>query len=234
MTLPKARPYRFGRDTGDRMTIDGIDQLTRWLKYYVGLAAVPFVFGILSVWLPFLLLLLIWVGLAGLYLAAIAVTIRWSIAAWATMPLGETMTRRIAAILVPPALLAAAVLAILPLAPIGGNIGLLSRIAVYHQRFEHIIATEMARATAERQGEFDGVTYHVDPGPPVRVAFFPEGLLDNWTALIYDPTGEMMQADGFDPGTGKFRAPDRVTKLFGGDLVWCRPVWGHYYECGFT
>lgn len=44
----------------------------------------------------------------------------------------------------------------------------------------------------------------------------------------------MMQADGFDPATGKFRAPDRVTKLFGGDLVWCRPLWRHYYECGFT
>lgn len=110
MTLPNARAYRIGRDTGDDMTIDGIDHLKRWLKYYAGLAAVPFAFGILSVWLPFLLLLVIWVGLAGLYLAAIAVTIRWSFAAWETMPLGGTTTRRIAAILIPPALLVAGVL----------------------------------------------------------------------------------------------------------------------------
>lgn len=43
-----------------------------------------------------------------------------------------------------------------------------------------------------------------------------------------------MLADGFDPKTGKFVAPDRVTKVFGGDLVSCRHLWSSYYDCSFT
>lgn len=216
------------------MTAEGIEQFKRWLKWYATLAAVPFCFGLLTVWLPFLLSLLMLIGLAGVYLVGIAVTVRWSIAAWRTMPLGDTPMRRAGAILIPPLMLAPAILAFFPLGQAGGRIGLIAQIAIYHERFEEIIAKEKVAPSADGRGEFKGVSYWADPGPPVRVAFFPEGLLDNWSALIYDPTGEMMQADGFDSLTGKFRAPDNVTNLFGGDLVWCRPVWGDYYECRFT
>lgn len=78
-----------------------------------------------------------------------------------------------------------------------------------------------------------GVGLNVDRGPPLRVAFNPEGMLDNWSGIVFDPTGEVMQADGFD-ASGRFRAPDRITKLFGGDLVSCRRLWGDYYDCSFT
>ncbi|MCR5871381.1 MULTISPECIES: hypothetical protein [unclassified Sphingomonas] len=216
------------------MTGEGVGQAKRWLKWYSLLAAVPFGFGLLRAWLEFYLILPILVGLAGLYLAAIAVTVRWSIAAWHAKPLGVTLTRRLATILIPPSLLLTAICLFPPLGQAGGRIGLIAQITMYGQRFEEIIAKEGATPTADGRGEFRGVSYWIDPGPPVRVAFFPEGFLDNWSALIYDPTGEMMQADGFDPVTGKFRAADRVTKLFGGDLLWCRPIWGDYYECGFT
>lgn len=82
--------------------------------------------------------------------------------------------------------------------------------------------------------EDGGVRYVVDDGPPIRVAFNPEGMLDDWSGIIFDPTGEVMLAKGFDAITGKFSAPDRVTKLFGGDLVSCRHLSGNYYDCSFT
>lgn len=216
------------------MTIESVEQLKRWLKWYALLAAVPFCFGLLKIWLPLFLSLLMLVGLAGVYLIGIAVTVRWSMAAWRTMPLGDTPMRRVGAMLIPPLLLAPAILAFFPLGQAGGRVSLIAQVAIYHERFEEIIAKERAAPTATSRGEFKGVSYWTDPGPPVRVAFFPGGLLDNWSALIYDPTGEMMQADGFEPVTGKFRAPDRVTKLFGGDLVGCRLIWDDYYQCSFT
>jgi hypothetical protein len=59
-------------------------------------------------------------------------------------------------------------------------------------------------------------------------------MLDNWSGIIYDRTGDVMLAKGFDSTTGKFYAPDKVTKLFGGDLVGWRRLWGSYYSCSFT
>jgi hypothetical protein len=85
----------------------------------------------------------------------------------------------------------------------------------------------------EWHAEQGGIIYNVDLGPPVRVAFHPEGMLDNWSGIIFDPTGEVMQADGFD-ARGNFVAPERITKLFGGDLVGCRHLWRDYYRCSFT
>ncbi len=59
-------------------------------------------------------------------------------------------------------------------------------------------------------------------------------MLDNWSGIIYDPTGDVMLARGFDPVSGRFHAPDRITKLFEGDLVECRHLWSSYYSCSFT
>jgi len=102
-------------------------------------------------------------------------------------------------------------------------------------RYALIIAKARKAHQAEWYAEdAAGVTYSVDMGPPVRVAFEPAGMLDNWSAIIYDPTGEMLLADGFDPETGKFRAPDSITKVFGGDLVSCKRLWGDYLTCSFT
>ncbi|MEA3038187.1 MAG: hypothetical protein QOE79_700 [Sphingomonadales bacterium] len=68
----------------------------------------------------------------------------------------------------------------------------------------------------------------------MRVAFDPEGIFDNWDGIVFDPTGEVMSARGFDPVTGKFAAPDKITKLFGGDLLGCSRLSGAYYACAFT
>lgn len=123
-----------------------------------------------------------------------------------------------------PALFAAIVLLALPLCSLGQRAGDLARLAVNLEHYETIIAQSRAAPAATSFEEHDGVTYSIDPGPPVRVAFNPAGLLDNWSAIVFDPTGEVMLVD----------APPHITRLFGGDLVGCRPLWGSYYKCSFT
>lgn len=83
--------------------------------------------------------------------------------------------------------------------------------------------------------EYEGTEFMLDAGPPIRVAFpMPGGFLDNWSGVIYDPTGEVMLADGFDARTGEFVAPEHITKLFYGDIVSCRHMLGDFYRCSFT
>ena len=71
--------------------------------------------------------------------------------------------------------------------------------------------------------------YEVDPGPPIRIAFpQPGGILDNWEAVIYDPTGKVLQAQGLEA------TPPEISALFGGTLVQCEPIQESYYRCWFT
>ena len=88
---------------------------------------------------------------------------------------------------------------------------------------------------AEGFQENNGITFMIDEGRPLRVAFLmPGGFLDNWSGVIYDPTGDVMLAHGWNAQTGVFVAPERVTKLFYGDLVSCRHLSGKFYQCSFT
>ena len=141
-------------------------------------------------------------------------------------------TRSIAA-LSTPFLLTVTILASWGLYRAGYLFGELTRLSVNHSHYEAIIAKAQASKEAKWLGEDRGVKYSVDRGPPVRVAFDGEGFLDNWSGIVFDPTGEVMKAHGFD-ARGKFFAPDRITKLFGGDMVSCRHLWGNYYDCSFT
>lgn len=104
--------------------------------------------------------------------------------------------------------------------------------------FEKVVrAAEQGQfdAKALEYQEHEGTTFILDNGPPRRVAFpKPGGFLDNWSAVIFDPTGEVMLADGFDSVTGEFAAPDHITKLFYGDIVYCRHMLGSFYNCTFT
>ena len=81
-----------------------------------------------------------------------------------------------------------------------------------------------------------GYEYNVDAGPPQRVAFIqPGSLLDNYTAIVYDPTGMVMQANQFEDYS-KWDDPKyrHIKELFGGDLRWAEKLRGHWYICGFT
>lgn len=119
----------------------------------------------------------------------------------------------------------------------GHTLGISAKLLILRGQFEDIIA-EAARRPKEDESALSkeyATAFYIDYGPPIRAAF-PGGFgfLDNWSGIVYDPTGDVMLADGWDPDTDEWRAPERITKLFYGDLVSCRPLWGNYYHCSFT
>lgn len=69
----------------------------------------------------------------------------------------------------------------------------------------------------------------VDDGEPLRVAFpWGTGLVDNWRAIVHDPTGLVLRAGTDDPDAARAR------DLFGGHLVHCVHLSGPFYFCVFT
>ncbi|NNC89351.1 MAG: hypothetical protein HKN82_12900 [Akkermansiaceae bacterium] len=95
---------------------------------------------------------------------------------------------------------------------------------------------ERLLADAIRDGDVPGAEGYIDAGPPVRYAFYwQRGVIDNWVAVVYDPTGLVMsvnQAEGWhdlhDPRWSE------AVRLFGGDLYKCEKLEGHWYICWFT
>jgi hypothetical protein len=193
-----------------------------------------FLLGYLDACAGGILLLFLFLGsiplIIGFILASVVMTIRSVKASSAS-----SGWARVGRGLMAPLAITLVVLCGLPALWAGNVAGMYSVLAVKHRHYEHIIASvkrEHGTGYTEYR-ENDGVTFIVDYGPPVRIAFNPDGFLDNWAGIIFDPTGDVMQADGFDKN-GKFAAPDRITKLFGGDLVECRALIGSYYKCSFT
>jgi hypothetical protein len=210
------------------------DYLRRLGTRFALLAAVPAIVGFVSSWsagLGFLLLILA-IPAAALILLTYAL-----VSFIRGVKLGrqvETPKEKVLVIAAVPVGLACTLALAWPLLAAGSFGGSLSRLLVNQSEYEDIIKKAQSHPRPDWFAEDKGVTYSVDVGPPVRVAFNPAGILDNWSSIIYDPTGDVMLAKGFDPKSGRFFAPDRVTKLFNGDLVSCRHLWGSYYDCSFT
>ena len=207
------------------------DQIKSPITYFAILLALVFCAGFWGAWDHFFTTILFIVGLV----------FAWAVGSIFHLTKGILFARksdhrrtRIAAILAPTCTATACALLALPALWSGSLLGDFARLSINSDQYEAIIAKAQANPEEAWYEEHDGVTYSVDVGPPVRVAFNPNGFLDNWSAIVYDPSGEMQLADGFDAKTGKFVAPDRITKLFGGDLVRCRSLWGDYYACSFT
>ncbi|HEV2080651.1 MAG TPA: hypothetical protein VGR19_12275 [Allosphingosinicella sp.] len=78
--------------------------------------------------------------------------------------------------------------------------------------------------------QHQGVVFDIEGSAGVkRFAFTTNaGVVDNWAAVIYDPSDQVRLARGMGS------APPHVEKLFGGDLVACRWLANHYYSCSFT
>ena len=111
------------------------------------------------------------------------------------------------------------------------------RFERHRAAYERVVREVTAGAPRPGARPVAGPRYHVDSGPPVRVAFpQPGGIIDNWEGVVYDPTGEVRAARGwrFDRGRQEFTAPASVRTLFGGDLVGCRSLGGPWYICSFT
>ena len=76
--------------------------------------------------------------------------------------------------------------------------------------------------------------YLIDAGPPTRVAFpWPGGIIDNWCGAVYDPTATVTRVNVVPLFTPAWRSHE-ATQLFGGDMVFCRPLEEPYYLCCFT
>lgn len=198
------------------------------------IAIVPFILGLIGVWSEGLgFILFVFVGIP----TAFGMPIVTCFKLWGGIRVakyGQNFGQQALAVILAPGLLALWLVTALPLFWAGMYLGDLSRLAVNESHYRDIVNMARISKKAEWYAEHEGVTYSIDVGPPIRVAFNPAGFLDNWSAIVFDPSGDVMLADGFHPKTGKFYAPDRVTKLFSGDLVECRPLWGDYYKCSFT
>ena len=206
--------------------------------FFLLIVANPFLLGFIFAWNPGLGFLLLIPGipllLGTFVIGALIYLVRGIKLARQPAPARQRILTAFAA----PVMTLVTILLAWP-ALVGGNFsGTWTRLMVNRTQYETIIAkARRGERSPIRNSAFEedgGVEYIVDPGPPVRVAFNPAGLLDNWSGIIFDPSGVVMRADGFDPRTGEFAAPDEVTKLFGGDLVTCRWLWGDYYDCSFT
>lgn len=208
--------------------------LRRATIFFALIAIVPFALGFISSWTPgfgFLLFIISApVALVALLTGGLVLFIRGI-----RLASGETKVRnKVFFFGVTPVLVVCTSLIAWPLLASGSFLGSLSRLFINRSHYEAIIANVQAHPKPVWFEHDNGITYSVDLGPPARVAFNPAGMLDNWSGIIYDPTGDVMLADGFDTQTGKFIAPDRITKLFEGDLVSCRHLWDSYYDCSFT
>lgn len=99
------------------------------------------------------------------------------------------------------------------------------------------IARIRAAAPGDRVSVAQSVGGNLDTTDPsvVRVAFpEPGGMLDNYTALVYDPTGLVMKANDVGPHDLHDAKHAAYVKLFGGDMISARPLGGGWYRCGFT
>jgi hypothetical protein len=100
--------------------------------------------------------------------------------------------------------------------------------AHYERRLEEILTGKVTRCADVAGIEF---------GPPDRVAFYwKRGVTDNWVGLVYDPSGEVLQAREFRRDWSNWSDPklEKVRDLFGGAMYNARHLTGPWYICWFT
>jgi hypothetical protein len=205
-------------------------------QFFLGIAVAIFAIGLVRSWDWVVALLSLLCGgpavLIAMFLGAAVFTIHGIRLAAES---DETLLKRAVVILAAPAMLGVTLTAAMPTLSAGMLTGAAVRLFWNQDRYEAIIEAERQRAGARSPGRrpADGIRYSVDAGPPLRVAFNSEGIGDNWSGIVFDPTHEVMLANERDD-RGRSTAPSRVTELFGGDVVGCRRLWGDYFHCGFT
>lgn len=153
------------------------------------------------------------VGLIGLgVLAALAFSTQW----------------KPASILI----VAAIVLVLLPLPSWGGRLWFFISFNQHRQAYDAVVAEANSLPW---DGARHGVAYIIEPGPPIRVAFpQPVGIADNWAAVVHDPSDGVATAAGWGETNGDYTIRPDLQELWGGDIVRCSRITGHYYRCWFT
>lgn len=88
-------------------------------------------------------------------------------------------------------------------------------------------------ATAEELGEVPEGQGYTDPGPPVVHGFYwQRGMLDNWSAVVYDPTGRIAAINDAEDWDAIHNSS--LSDLFGGTYYKCQSMGGGWYICWFT
>jgi hypothetical protein len=90
---------------------------------------------------------------------------------------------------------------------------------------------QLQNLVQENKAEIKYKDCSIDLGPPIRVAFVWDGIIDNWYGVMYDPSDTVRQVnekEWNDPSYGELK------NIFGGDLVSVKHIEGHWYFCSFT
>ena len=198
------------------------------------IALVPFVTGLFGSFASLAGFMLLFFGLPSALVALAIGTVVFFVHGLRCAGQAVRFEQRAVAVLASPALAASVLLLALPLMALGEVVGDHARLVLNRPRYEAIVDRARADPGSPLRAEYDGLTYAVDPGPPVRVAFDDGPLFDGRSAIVFDPTGAVVLAQGFDPGTGEVGGPEEIAELFGGDLAQCRHLWGAYYKCSFV
>ena len=117
--------------------------------------------------------------------------------------------------------------------PFGKTMGAHYKLWREKDYYESVVA-EVGDGTDKSRYSFPVL---VESGPPVRVAFYWGGILDNWHGIVNDPTGEVMKANLLNLKTWENRNDSEYTSvsmLFGGTLIRAQHLGGDWYLCWFT
>lgn len=127
---------------------------------------------------------------------------------------------------------AAVALLLLPLPEWGGRAWFWISFNQHREAYDSIVAEADVLPDG---GQAHGVRYIIERGPPVRIAFpQPVGVADNWGAVIHDPSDGVATARGWGSRPGEHTIRADLHELWGGDLLTCSRITGHYYRCWFT
>jgi hypothetical protein len=122
------------------------------------------------------------------------------------------------------------------LAPVVSSLGAGVWNRSQFQRSEAVYADVVARAASlPNEGRIGAVGYRIERGPPTRIAFpLPVGVADNWSAVVHDPSDAVATVRGRGERPGDDTARPDLRALWGGQLVSCTRITGHYFRCDFT
>ena len=96
-------------------------------------------------------------------------------------------------------------------------------------KYEGQVVEFHRRQGTETSPDYDAFSLQHDPGPPPCTALrLPGGILDNWRAILFDESGELLRAS--QTGT----IPHELEMLFGGQLISVEHLRGSWFLCSFT
>ncbi|MDB5706066.1 MAG: hypothetical protein JWN66_3182 [Sphingomonas bacterium] len=203
------------------------DYLKRFCRFFAVMALVPLFAGFIGPWSE---------GVGDLSMLAVPITLIAGTILWlkrGARPPGREGMERVLAPGLAAVLLVTSVIALWPLFAAGNFLGGFTRLMVNRDHYEAIIAQARTTPQSAMFRNYRGINYSTDSGPPVRVLFNPEGARGLAGVIVYDPTGDVMLAKGWDEKSKGFIGSAGVTMLFTGGLIGCRNLSGNYYTCWF-